>query len=172
MARLINAVLYGIAASSIFVGAAAAQTQPRKDYGYFHWIKCTDGYGGALAWNGYPLDNPEQAARYPSTNLHNVHVHVLKAKAAVERDGKQAHEFAVKLCAAKIALYSRPGSNYELLLPSAKSEEVRKALSPTNTGHVIIFDDQDRIIGISDVWDMQKLGGFYAQYLISQRKPR
>lgn len=86
---------------------ASAQTQPTKDYGYFSWIECTDGYGGALAWNGYPLENAAEAARYPSGDLHNVHIHILKSKEDVERDGKQAHDRAVKLCAGKIALYSR-----------------------------------------------------------------
>lgn len=158
-----------LASTLVAAHAASAQTQPTKDYGYVSWIECSDGYGGALSWKGYPLNNTEQEARYPRGDLHNVHVHVLKAKANVERDGKQAHDRAVRLCAAKIAMFTRP-SKKDLLSTLDMSEDVRKSLYPSDTGRIIVFDDQDRIIGASEVLDMREVGGMYAQYLMRQRQ--
>lgn len=171
MKKHLLSALCGAAALSFTSGAAIAQTAPSTEYEYFNWIECTEGYGGALSWEGFPFDNPEQAARYPTGDLHNVHVHVLKAREDVERDGKQAHDFAVRLCAAKIAMFTRRSRDHEGLWDGADmSERVRKMLNPTDNGYIIVFDDQERMIGVSSVQDMRAVAGIYAQYLLSQRQ--
>lgn len=158
------------AAAFVAWGTGSAQTTPNTEYEYFRWTECTQGYAGALTWDGYPFANPEEAARYPQTGLHNVHVHVLKSRADVERDGRQAHNAAVRLCAAKIALFSRVSDEDRALFDGAEMpERVRQSLNPTDTGHIILFDDQDRMIGISDVQDMRQVAAFYVQYLRNQR---
>lgn len=150
---------------------ASAQTQSARDYGYISWIECSDGYGGAVSWKGYPLNNAEQEAKYPRSALDNVHVHVLKGKADVERDGLQAHDRAVRLCAAKIAMFTRPKKK-DILSTLDMSEDLRRSLNPTDTGRIIVFDDQDRIIGVSEVLDMRRVGGLYAQHLMRQQSER
>lgn len=164
--KILFMTLCGAAAMTTW-GVASAQTMPSTEYEYFKWTECTEGYGGALSWEGFPFDNREQAAKYPTGGLHNVHVHVLKARADVERDGKEAHDKAVRLCAAKIAMFSRPSkkAGFEYL---DMSERLRKSVNPTDSGYIIVFDYQDRMIAVSTVQDMRAVGGIYAQYLMSR----
>lgn len=81
------------AAAIMAGGAASAQTLPSYDFGYSDYIGCADGYGGAIGLNGYPLADVVEAAKYPTANTNNLHVHI----------ADEAHEMAVRLCAMKIA---------------------------------------------------------------------
>lgn len=68
----------------------------------------------------------------------------------------------------RFAMPSRPRKN-DLVSTLEMSDDLRKSLNPTDAGRIIVFDDQDRIVGASEVLDMRQVGGMYTQHLMKLR---
>lgn len=106
-------------------------------------VRCADAYSGTL---GTRAEVAEEGSSYPRDGTENIHVLVDMSEAEIEASVPTGHQTATRLCAMRVAF---------------EAETV-------GAGHTIVFDQEGRVVSVSERQDFQAMGETYASYVLGR----